>query len=117
VLAALEVGTLAQYLTLCAIIVGAFFVWRGGGGSALSILTAANGVLEARVRELEHKQRDDAKLIAELTGRTDVTLALSPLTKSIDGHEQRAQARFDRTLVVLELIASRLGPDNGHQGE
>ena len=104
---------LGQWLTLIAVLVAAFFIWRGGGGTALTVLSQANEVLEMRVRELEKKQEADAKLIAELQKSRDFALAFQPIATATEHHEMRAQKRFERTLNVLDLIASRLGPDNG----
>lgn len=114
---ALQAGTLAQYLTLLAVIVGAFFVWRGGGSTALGVLETANRVLEERVHELERLRAKDVATISELQGRTDVALALVPLVTAIDTHEERAAARFERMLAVQDLIASRLGPDANGEAE
>lgn len=115
-LIAVEVGTLAQWLTFFAFAVAAFFVWRGGGGAALGVLEVANRILEKRVGELEKQQLVDAKELAELRGATNFNTALAPLVLASEHHEERAAVRFERSMVVLDLIAARLGPDNGNGG-
>jgi hypothetical protein len=115
VLGFLDPGSAAGWLTLLALIGTAVLIWRGGGGTALSTLQEANRVLERRVRELERLHAADGEMIAELKGRTDVTLALAPIVEWSGRHEERAQQRHDATLGVLGLIADRLGPDNGRQ--
>jgi hypothetical protein len=109
--AAFAVGTLAQYLTVVAVIGVAFLVYRGGGSAALGILETANGILEKRVHDLEQQSRADQKKIGELEARTDVSLALVPVLAEIQSHDLRVQQRADKMLTVLDLIAQRLGPD------
>ena len=113
-IAALPIGTVGQYLTIAAVLLGSWLIYRGGGGGALATLETANRILVRRVEELERQGKVDTAMIAELRGRTDVTLALAPLVQASEAHEVRAQQRHERSLVVLEMIASRLGPDNGH---
>lgn len=114
---AVQIGTVGQYLTVLAVVAVAWIVYRGGGSAALGILRDANEVLEGRVRELERLRASDVETIAELRGRTDVTLALAPLALAAEHHEARAQVRFERSMDVLGLIADRLGPDNGAGAE
>lgn len=104
-------GTLPGWLTLLALAGTSWILWRGGGTTAINTLQVANRVLEKRVNELEHQQKRDLETIAELRGRTDVTVALTPLLNWTSHHEERAQERHDGTLKVLALIAERLGPD------
>lgn len=114
--AALAAGTIAQWLTVAAAAGIAWALFRGGGGTALATLEAANRILEGRVHELEKQGKRDAETIAELRGRTDVALAMQPLTVSMEHHEERAQARFEKTLDVLDLIATRLGKEHDGHG-
>lgn len=119
VLAATPWGTLPGWLTLAALVGAAFWLpRRGGGGPAIASLEANNRVLEKRVHELEQQGKIDAATIAELRGRTDVTLALAPIVEWSTRHEDRAQQRHEGTLKVLDLIAARLGSDpNGYDPE
>lgn len=68
----------------------------------------ANRILERAVETLrervDHLERENS----ELKGRTDVAIAIE---RSMASHEERAQARFEQTAVILGLIAQRLGPD------
>lgn len=135
--AALDWGTLPGWLTLAALIGAAFWLpRRGQTGPAIESLEANLRVLERRCHELEQQGKTDAATIAELRGRTDVTIALAPIVEWSGRHEERAQQRHDLTvaafeksdaraevrqaglLKVLDLIAYRLGADpNHHQTE
>lgn len=109
-------GTLPGWLTLAALLAGTYIFIRGGGGTALETLETANRVLTKRIDVLEKSGAEKDLKIAELTGRTDVALALGPVLKWTIEHETRAQERHEATLNVLGLIAQRLGPDaNGHE--
>lgn len=103
-------GTVPGWLTLAALVITGFLIWRGGGGTALSTLQTANRVLERRVHELEQNAKHDATKIAELTGKTDMALAVKPFMEWATTHELRATERHDKTLIVLDLIAQRIGP-------
>jgi hypothetical protein len=95
-----------------AILLGAFFFARRfGGGAALENLERANRVLTKRVRELEESDARKGAEIASLRSRTDVTIAILPVLESMKMHEARAGERHVATLNVLDLIATRLGPD------
>lgn len=113
-LALLEPGTLAQWLTLVGIIAAGWILLRGGGGGALASLETANRVLEKRVHDLEQQAKLDQATIGELRGRTDVTLALQPLSAEIANHEAHAQARADRALIELRRIADHLDARTAH---
>lgn len=52
----------------------------------------------------------DTAKIAELTGKTDMAMAIKPFMEWATLHELRASERHDKTLVVLNLIAERMGP-------
>lgn len=125
--AAVSWGTLPGWLTLVALVGAAFWLpRRGGGGPAIASLEANNRVLEKRVHELEQQGKLDAQTIAELRGRTDVTLALAPIVEWSGRHEERAQQRFEGSerraderqtamLDLLGMIAGKLGPEtNGN---
>ena len=88
-----------------------FFVWKGAGGTALRTLETANRILERRVHDLEAQARDDTKTIAELKGKTDMALAVKPFMEWAVQHEGRAHERHEKTLMVLDLIAARIGPE------
>ena len=112
------VGALPSWLTLLSLVAVAWLFIRGGGSTAITSLQAANQVLEKRVHELEVQAKADAATIAELRGRTDVSIALKPVLESAVAHEARAQERHeamlrraDATLEVMGMIADRLGPD------
>lgn len=93
----------------------AWRITRGGGGAAVQELTAANRVLEQRMHELGGQVRDLRIENAKLKQRTDFAAVIrkheEQLMASMRSHEQRAQKRADAQLHVLDLIASRLGPD------
>lgn len=85
----------------------AFTLWRisrGGGGSAVQELTAANRVLERRNVELGAEVRDLRVKVAELEQRTDFSSVMRE-------HERKAEQRTEKLLHVLDLIAQRLGPE------
>ncbi len=111
--AALEPGSVAQWLTVILAGVVAYALYRGGGGTALSTLQEANRILEKRVHELEAQGKTDAALIAELKGRTDVGLAIKPMSEAMTLHEVRAAQRHEATVNVLGLIPDKLGQENG----
>ena len=104
-------GTLPGWLTLGAVIAAAWSFRRGGGGTAIASLEAANRILEKRVHELEEGAREKDKELAELRGRTDVSLALQPLVDMVALHEQQAATRHGRMLDIMDLMASRLGSE------
>lgn len=107
--AAIGIGTLPNWLILASMLAAAWYFRRGGGGAALDLLVTANNVLEKRVHELEKQRQLDAATIAELRGRTDITLALGPAFQPLfewtEHHETRAQARSDATIAVLQAVA------------
>lgn len=116
----IDIGTLASWITLAALLAGFVVFARGGGGVALTHLREANEILTATIKTLEEKLRVAEREISELRGRTDVSVAIAaamgPLLEWSGAHELRAQERHEKTMVVLDLIADRLGPDpNGGQ--
>lgn len=112
----IDPGSVAGYLTLAALLVGLYLFYKGGGGVALGHLRDANSVLTdalaAQADKLSHAERE----LSELRGRTDVSIAIAaaigPISEWSASHEQRAQARHEAQMVIMELIASRLGPDD-----
>lgn len=88
--------------------IGLIFAWRitkGGGGSAVSELTAANAVLTHALNEQRQVTDNQSKEIAALQGKTDVVLAITPLMQA---HEQKAQDRHDSTVKVLTEMSDSL---------
>lgn len=78
-------------------------------------MSTANHVLERSLAETREKLgaeiRDLRVKNGELQGRTDVALALLPVIEWTSLHEKRAAERHEATIVVLGLIAERLGPE------
>src|SRR5262245_10137385 len=110
-LAAINAGDAVSWLTFAGVALAAYLIYRGGGSVALSVLQGANEVLEKRVHELERAHAEDARLIADLQAKTDVAIALQPLHDDLRDHARQAEARSERLLAVLEMIAARLGPE------
>ena len=114
------IGSAPGWLTLVAVAVVGFYFIRGAGGTALSTLEIANRVLEGRVKVLEAQAgvavvqaKEDARLIAELRTRTDLSIQFQPIVAWTKEHESRDQARFEQTIKVLGEIADRLSPNSG----
>lgn len=99
------------WFTLAVVATAAWSFRRGGGGTAIASLEAANRVLEKRVHTLEEQGREKDKEIALLKGRTDVSIAMQPLLEVMTKHDLHAAERNEAVLVVLDLIAKRLGAD------
>lgn len=102
---------------LAVTLAAAYRLTRGGGGAAVAELDRSNRVLtEALHAERQAHQatkdrmgaevRDLRVQVATLEAKTDVAAVMQ-------GHEERAQERHVKTLQVLELIAARLGRDDG----
>jgi hypothetical protein len=124
-------GSIPTWALFVLALVVAWRVTKGGAGSAVSELSKANEVLTNRVHELGAEVRDLKVENAELKARTDLSLVIEPVTqKIIDAtrsamldHEraaiERHQVQLDaagKQLVVLDMIAARLGPDtNGER--
>lgn len=109
--AAIAVDVLAGWVAFAILLATMVVFFRGGGGTALASLEAANRVLEKQVQDLQRDLRAAQETIAELRTKTDISEALGPLVDAVTAHEHQAQERFTRTLVVLDLIAERLGSD------
>jgi len=90
------------------VVIGLAFAWRitrGGGGTAVSELTAANAVLTHALKEQRDISDKQAKEIAVLQSKTDVVLAITPLMQS---HEKNAQERHESTVKVLAEMSESL---------
>jgi hypothetical protein len=119
-LVAMQPGTAAGWLTFAAVAALVVMLFRGGIPGAVGEMRAANEVLTKRLHNLNDEKRDLEKQVAILEGRTDVAVALEPLARSIEAHDERmaswarehdrrADERHAAILGVLELIAQRLG--------
>lgn len=98
-------------LLLVGLIAAAVVSLRGGTGTAVAGLQATNRELERQVHTLTEKVHQLEKENAELRGRTDVSAQIAPVLAALQDHETHASARSDAMLAVLNLIASRLGPE------
>lgn len=99
---AIHLQTVASWST---VLVALFIAWRiskGGGGSAVSELSKANEVLEKRIHELGAEVRDLRVENTALKARTDFNAVMQL-------HEERAAARSEKILVVLNMIAEKIG--------
>lgn len=118
------VHSIPEWAAVAVLLVIGVMVWRGAGGQALSILQEANRVLSDKLREETHELGAARERISEL----EKTRSLEPIVAAIGEqfrhyeektndrlaeHEKRAQDRADAHLAVLNLIADRLGPDDG----
>lgn len=117
VTAAVALGTLPGWLTVIAVAVAAWVFYRGGTGTAVGGLTDTNRELERQIKERDGKISALERINAELRAEKDVAVAILPVLETMKLHEQRAQERHDKTVVILDLIAQRLGPDNGKHKE
>jgi chaperonin cofactor prefoldin len=102
-------GSLPAWLTLVTVAVIGYYFVKGAGGAALTTLETANRILEGRVHTLEAQAKDDAKLIAELKARTDLSVQLQPLVQWTGEHENRDQQRFEKTIAAMGVIETALG--------
>jgi hypothetical protein len=115
-------GTLPNWILIAVALLAAWRLSRGGAGSAVSELDKSNDVLTRALADTRDKLgveiRDLRIENGELRGRTDVAIALAPVLEWTISHETRAQERHTSMIVVLDLIAARLGPDpnGGHDG-
>lgn len=111
----LQTGTISGWATLLALVVVGYFVVRGGGGQALTILRESNEVLVKKNEELSDVAASQAMRISEL----ERTRTLEPIVSEVAGlaksierilsvHEQRAQERHEGQLRAMEAIAGRL---------
>ena len=112
------VSSVPNWLAAVGILGAAVLFYRGGGSTAIQSLETANRVLERRVHVLENQRKADAQTIAtqsatiaKLQAQTNIATALEPVLTWTHLHEERDQERFEKTLLVLDQIARRLGPD------
>jgi len=122
-------------MLLCIALFAAWRISRGGGSSAVSELSKANEVLtkanHAKESLLSEKDRNIRLLedqLAELRTRADfgasISLAFDAHEKRAnirhDETERRAEARFDKQLGILDLLAkefARLAESIGKETE
>jgi S-methylmethionine-dependent homocysteine/selenocysteine methylase len=125
-------GSIPTWALFFLALVVAWRVTRGGAGSAVSELSKANEVLTQRVHDLGAEVRDLKVENERLKARTDVSLVIAPEAQRIIDETRAALAEHERTatewhqqqlasgakqLIVLDLIAGRLGPDPNGDGE
>ena len=111
------IGTLPGWLTLLTLGVVGFLLYRGGSGHAVSGLQAINQELVRQIGDLQSQNEAQAIQIAELQAKTDVTEAIQPISDALRSHDERAMSRNEHILTVLEMIAARMGPENGGRWE
>lgn len=119
-------GTLPTWILVVLALTVAWRVTRGGGGSAVSELSKANEVLTNAVHEEREKRealgaevRDLRAENAALGERTDFAKALAGQAATSEGHilttiaahETRAIERHAQLVVILELVAKKLGKE------
>lgn len=97
-------GTVPAWLTFAGLIIGLAVFRRSPGGAALDVQQRANEILSKRVKQLEDDQRLDREMIASLTAKTDISIALVPLLKWCEAHEALAQARAAEILAQLGTV-------------
>jgi predicted RNase H-like nuclease (RuvC/YqgF family) len=103
---------LLEFLAVAAVSIGGvLFARRFGGGAALEQLERANSVLTKTVHEQDQEIMRLKRRVAELEGKTDLTIALVPVLEALKTHETEAAKRSTATLNVLDQIAKRLGPE------
>lgn len=107
-----DLGTISGWLTFLVLVSVAWILYRGGGGTAIRGLQDTNHELEREIKERDGKISALERINAELRAQKDVTFAIEPVIKAMQAHEDRAQERHESTLVVMDLIAKRLGPDS-----
>jgi hypothetical protein len=110
-----NIGTVAGWVAVVGVFSVAWLQWRGGGSTAIQVLTATNEVLERRVHELTSQVNEQQRTIGELRARTDITLALQPLIDAVLEHERMSATRQEKTSLVLDAIASRLHEPLAHE--
>lgn len=108
-------GSLPTWILVALAIIAGWRITKGGGGSAVSELSAANKILEDARQKNHAKIEEMAKQITALESKTDVVLAVSPL---IADHERRAEERhqalvhtIEANTTVLEGLSRRISTD------
>lgn len=112
-------GVLEAVVALVALMLTLAVAWRvstGGGAAAVTELSEANKVLSQRIHDLrndyERKISELGAQVRDLKIENAKLLARTDYRAVMNEHETRAQSRHEAQLHVLELIASRLGPDD-----
>lgn len=101
-----------MWLTFCGVL-GLAWTMKGGQiGPAVGYLREANTALEQENRELAERLKERDREILALRSRTDLEPMQQALLNSMHAHEGRAQERFEKTCVILDLVAERLGKTN-----
>lgn len=101
-----------MWLTFLAII-GAAAALRGGQlGPAVGYLRDANASLVQENTALKAQLRERDVAVAALQAKTDLAPLQTAVLAQMSGHEHRAQERFEKTCIILELIAERLGANH-----
>ena len=102
-------GEVAGWITLAVLVYGLVVFRRGGGGTALHTLEAANRILEERVRELETQAHADAGKIAELTASRDWTVAIEPLVETVHMAAREEDRIHGQILAEIRALAATIG--------
>lgn len=105
-------GSLPTWILVGLAVIAGIRLTRGGAGSAVSELSAANKILEEARQKNHAKIEEMAKQISALESKTDVVLAVSPL---IADHERRAEERhlalvhtIEANTTVLDALSRRI---------
>lgn len=110
------IGTVPGWATLATLIIVGFLLVRGGSGVAVSGLQDTNRELVRQVHELQKENTDLRGRVRALEAKTNVAQAIVPIVEAMQSHEVRAQQRHEGTLLILDRIAEKMGPDNGTEG-
>lgn len=105
-------GTLPGWLTFLGLVAVGGLLLRGSMGPALGYYREANDALNKRNGELSELLVKERKANAALQAKTDIEPMQHAILKSMEFHESRATERHDKSMVILALIADRLGPNH-----
>lgn len=86
-------GTIPGWLTLAALLVTAWLIYRGGGGQALDVLERANRVLTEELKRRDAKEAEQAKEIAELRATRSLEAITDTVVSQFDQQQKRAETR------------------------
>ncbi|SRR6266571_28539 len=106
-LAAVQTGTLPQWVTVFTIVAIGIPILRGARGTAVTNLRSENHELEQENKRLT---ADNLRLKAT----RDLEPVMAQIVGEIKRHENASAKRDEAVLHILDLIATRLGPDNGN---
>jgi hypothetical protein len=110
-------GPLALWAPIVAIALVGWYVARGAGGQALSIMREANDVLRDKVTALESQHKADLQQIALLEARTSLEPMVAAVVDQFELHELRAAERHEALLTIAAAIADDLKTHtNGRPG-